>query len=296
MTQIPTIHLRALAIATALVAGTGVAAAAMVPPADNTVAQTVHAEMASNGTDPTPPTPVAAPAPAPAPAAPDSAAQMATPGPAEEVPPAAASAPQSDVTGYAIDTVDEVTGRLPLPISRSALVNDQTEAVAADMLALLPDREALTAAVTQCIDELRTLVPELPSEIDRDAGLRGLVHGMVDGMRDGAPLAPPDSAAIAQSIEVCVTSLQRVLPAPEELMTLIESLAAQADLPPELTALVEQLQPLFDHMQQSDALATIDLSAALDALRSLNPLDGGSGDSPIIGILEALVGGIAPAG
>lgn len=295
--QIPTIApLRALAIATALVAGTGVAAAAMVSPADDIEARTVHAEMASNDTDLTPPAPVAAPAPAPAPAGPDGAAQVATPAPAEEVPPAAGSASQSDVEAYAIDTVDELTGRLPLPISRSALVNEQTAAVAADVVALLPDREALTAAVTQCIDKLRTLVPELPSEIDRDGGLRGLVQGMVDGMRDGAPLAPPDSAAIAASIEACVTSLQGVLPAPEELMTLIESLAAQADLPPELTALVEQLQPLFDQVQQSGGLATFDLSATIDALRSLIPAVDGSADSPTIGILEALLGGIAPAG
>lgn len=295
----PTIApLRALAIATALVAGTGVAAAAMVPPADNTKARTVHTEMASSGTDVTPPAPVAAPAPgpAPAPAGPDGAAQMATPGPAEEVPTAAGSAPQSEVNEYAIDTVDGVTGRLPLPISGSALVNDQTAAVAAEMVALLPDRESLTAAATRCIDQLRTLVPDLPSEIDRDAGLRGLVRGMFDRMRDGAPLAQPDSAAIAESIEVCVSSLQGVLPAPEELMTLIESLAAQGDLPPELTALVEQLQQLFDQLQQSDALATFDPSAALDALRSLIPLDGGSGGSPTIGILEAILGGIAPAG
>ncbi|MFP5578375.1 MAG: hypothetical protein ACLGIZ_09060 [Acidimicrobiia bacterium] len=288
-----TAPLRALAIATALVAGTGVAAAAMVPSADDTKAQTVHTEMASNGTDLTPPTPVAAPAPAPA--GPDGAAQMATPAPAEEVPPAAGSASQSDVEGYAIDTVDELTGRLPVPISRSTLVNDQTAAVAADVVALLPDREALTAAVTACIDELRTLVPELPSEIDPDAGLRGLVGGMFDRMRDSAPLPQPDSAAIAESIDVCVTSLQGVLPAPEELMTLIESLAAQADLPPELTALVEQLQPLFDQMQQSGGLATIDPSATLDALRSLMA-DDGSADSPTIGILEALLGGIARAG
>lgn len=288
-----TAPLRALAIATALVAGTGVAAAAMVPSADDTKAQTVHTEMASNGTDLTPPTPVAAPAPAPA--GPDGAAQMATPAPAEEVPPAAGSASQSDVEGYAIDTVDELAGRLPVPISRSALVNDQTAAVAADVVALLPDREALTAAVTACIDELRTLVPELPSEIDPDTGLRGLVGGMFDGMRDGAPLPQPDSAAIAASIEVCVTSLQGVLPAPEELMTLIESLAARADLPPELTALVEQLQPLFDQVQQSGGLATIDPSATLDALRSLISADDGT-DSPTIGILEALLGGIAPAG
>lgn len=297
--QMPTIApLRALAIATALVAGTGVAAAAMVPPADNTKARTVHTEMASSGTDVTPPAPVAAPAPgpAPAPAGPDGAAQMATPGPAEEVPTAAGSAPQSEVNEYAIDTVDGVTGRLPLPISGSALVNDQTAAVAAEMVALLPDRESLTAAATRCIDQLRTLVPDLPSEIDRDAGLRGLVRGMFDRMRDGAPLAQPDSAAIAESIEVCVSSLQGVLPAPEELMTLIESLAAQGDLPPELTALVEQLQQLFDQLQQSDALATFDPSAALDALRSLIPLDGGSGGSPTIGILEAILGGIAPAG
>lgn len=288
-----TAPLRALAIATALVAGTGVAAAAMVPSADDTKAQTVHTEMASNGTDLTPPTPVAAPAPAPA--GPDGAAQMATPAPAEEVPPAAGSASQSDVEGYAIDTVDELTGRLPVPISRSTLVNDQTAAVAADVVALLPDREALTAAVTACIDELRTLVPELPSEIDPDAGLRGLVGGMFDRMRDSAPLPQPDSAAIAESIDVCVTSLQGVLPAPEELMTLIESLAAQDDLPPELTALVEQLQPLFDQMQQSGGLATIDPSATLDALRSLMA-DDGSADSPTIGILEALLGGIARAG
>lgn len=288
-----TAPLRALAIATALVAGTGVAAAAMVPSADDTKAQTVHTEMASNGTDLTPPTPVAAPAPAPT--GPDGAAQMATPAPAEEVPPAAGSASQSDVEGYAIDTVDELTGRLPVPISRSTLVNDQTAAVAADVVALLPDREALTAAVTACIDELRTLVPELPSEIDPDAGLRGLVGGMFDRMRDSAPATPPDSAAIAESIEACMSSLQGVLPAPEELMTLIESLAAQDDLPPELTALVEQLHPLFDQMQQSGGLATIDPSATLDALRSLMA-DDGSADSPTIGILEALLGGIARAG
>lgn len=289
--QIPTIApLRALAIATALVAGTGVAAAAMVSPADDIEARTVHAEMASNDADLTPPTPAAAPA------GPEGAAQVATPAPAEEIRAGAGPAPQSDVEGHAIDTLDEVTGRLPLPISRSALVNDQTAAVAADMLALLPDREALTAAVTQCIDELRTLVPELPSEIDPDAGLRGLVGGMFDRMRDGAPLPQSDSAAIAESIEVCMTSLQGVLPAPEEVMTLIESLAGEADLPPELTALVEQLQPLFDQLQQSGGLATFDLSATIDALRSLIPADDGSADSPTIGILEALLGGIAPAG
>ena len=291
--QIPTTApLRALAIATALVAGTGVAAAAMVSPADNTKAQTVHTEMASNGTD------VPAPAPAPTPAlglAPaEGAGQTATPGPVEEIRTAAGSTPLSDVNEYAIATVEEFTGRTPLPLSTSTLAQD-LPAAAAEVLALLPDREALSAAVTDCIDELRTLVPDLPSEIDRDAGLRGLVQGMFDGMRDGAPLAQPDSGTIAESIEACMTSLQTVLPAPEELTALVDSLAGQADLPPELTALDEDLRQLFGQMQVSDPLATIDPAAALDALRSLIPVDGGSADSPTIGILDALLGRIAPA-
>src|SRR3546814_16398553 len=81
--------------------------------------------------------------------------------------------------------------------------------------------------------------------------MRGLVQRLFDGVQDGAPVARPDSAAIADAIDVCVTSLRGVLPAPEELEPLFDSLAEQAALSPELTALVDQMQQLFDQMQHS---------------------------------------------
>ena len=289
--------LRALAIATALVAGTGVAAAAMVSPADDIEAQTVRFETASDATDPTRSTPDEdrTSPPAPALGTADPAAETAAPGPVEETPVATATAPPSDVDEYTTHTVGDGSGRIPLPLSAPALLPDPP-ALAADVLALLPDRAVLTAAITQCTDELRTLVPDLPSNIDSDAGLRGLVQGLFDGVQDGAPVARPDSAAIAGAIDVCVTSLRGVLPAPEELEPLFDSLAEQAALSPELTALVDQMQQLFDQMQHSDALAATDPQAALDALRSLIPADVDSADSPVIGMLDALLGRFAPAG
>jgi hypothetical protein len=294
--QSPTIApLRALAIATALVAGTGVAAAALVSPGD-IEAQTVRFETASDATDQTRSAPEEHRTSAPAPALGTAGAggETAAPGPVEDTAVATGAAPRSGVDDYTIAAVGESTGRFPLPLSTSALGQDPP-AVVADVLALLPDPAVLTAAVTQCIDELRTLVPDVRSGIDREAGLRGIVEGLFDGMADGALLAPPDPAAIAASIEVCMTSLQGVLPAPEALEPLFDSLAAQAALSPELAALVDQMRQLFDQMKQSGPLAAIDPHAALDALRSLIPADFGSADSPVIGMLEAFLDGLAPA-
>src|SRR3546814_778574 len=190
--------LRALAIATALVAGTGVAAAAMVSPADDIEARTVRFETASDATDPTRSTPEEdrTSPPAPALGTADPAAETAAPGPVEETPVATATAPPSDVDEYTTHTVGDGSGRIPLPLSAPALLPDPP-ALAADVLALLPDRAVLTAAITHCTDELRTLVPDPPSNLASAAGLRGLVQALFARVPAAPPVARPAPAPLA---------------------------------------------------------------------------------------------------